>query len=368
LLEEISSSSYLPESPTELRLLELDPQRVHVYWHIDPECESPDRRQILRVYDITATGDISRPEQTYDIPIKGREGRWYLDFWRGERVFVAELGYLDEHGSLERLALSNEVHTPPAGQLSGSEVVEINLDPNGKPVQTVQPALTKPKEAKAAPTTEEEAPLEEQAFPLLMQESVMLEEVLAEGLESEEDGSGSIRTLATPSLAGEAMVAFTEDDEIENTAGSGETAFPAADILEACAPENAIALEAFYRELERHAPAHPARTSEKNQMAQPAIEVRASESSPSHAPAQPVLSAPTPLESMVGWSSLMPAGGQNELLEIHAELRIYGRAKPGSRFTLHGQEIQLHADGTFSIVRKLPSGSVVFPLIAKSTP
>jgi hypothetical protein len=371
LLQEISSESVLPGGRSELQLIELDPQRVHVYWHIEPEREEPERRQVLRVHDITATGDISRPEQTYDISVRGREGRWYLDFWRGERVFVAELGYLDERGSLERLALSNEVHTPPAGPLSGSEFAEINLDLHEHPVQTVLPGPVKTAEPEAALKPQEETLPLEQAFPLFIHESTALKQVAPEALETLEDEiASSIPPPAAPSLAGEAMVAFSEEEEAEIATEAVEPAFPAADILDACAPENAAALEAFYREIELHPPPEPAPAPAPahHETAHETAEVQAHPSTPSSVPSQTAATAPTPLESIVGWSSLLPAGGQDVLLEINAELRVFGRAKPGAHLTLHGQTIQLRPDGTFSIVRKLPSGSVVMPLLAKSTP
>lgn len=370
LLEGISLSGALPLASTELRLLELDPQRAHVFWSIEPAREDAGKRQILRVYDITGTGDISRPDQSYDIPVHGREGRWYLDFWRGDRVFVAELGYLDRSGALERLALSNEVHTPPSGPATTPGVIETQFDPQGLPVQTEQSAPPENEVSDTLPLANESFDVDEDpgldpTFPLVDHES----NPAREDMPSDEEAIPLTLVPAAPLAAGEAMVACVEEDSArEDEANELEELFPAADILDACITENAAALEAFYREVEQHQPTEspmPAHRGEEPPVATPAP--RESRATP--AKSRELKPAPaTPLEQIAGWSSLLPAGGQDDLLELHAELHVYGRAKPGSNLTLHGQIIQLRPDGSFSIRRKIPSGSVVLPLLAKSAP
>lgn len=53
---------------------------------------------------------------------------------------------------------------------------------------------------------------------------------------------------------------------------------------------------------------------------------------------------------------------QGKLVEINAELVIQGRARPGSQFSLLGQPVRLRPDGTFSVRRRLPDGTMIVPL------
>jgi hypothetical protein len=49
--------------------------------------------------------------------------------------------------------------------------------------------------------------------------------------------------------------------------------------------------------------------------------------------------------------------------EADAELIIQGRAEPGAQFTLFEQPVRLRPDGTFSVRRRLPDGTIIVPLI-----
>jgi hypothetical protein len=67
------------------------------------------------------------------------------------------------------------------------------------------------------------------------------------------------------------------------------------------------------------------------------------------------------LDSYVNLSSFVNGRSEPDL-EVNVELHIYGRAKPGSHLTLHGQRVVLRPDGTFSIRKPLPQGAIVLPL------
>jgi len=65
-------------------------------------------------------------------------------------------------------------------------------------------------------------------------------------------------------------------------------------------------------------------------------------------------------EPFVTYSSSALAG--SPLLEINAELHVYGRARPGSRLRIFGRPVVLRPDGSFSVRRPLPAGAVVLPI------
>ena len=50
-------------------------------------------------------------------------------------------------------------------------------------------------------------------------------------------------------------------------------------------------------------------------------------------------------------------------LEIHAELHVYGRARPGRELFLFGRRVPLAPDGTFDIRRVLDPESLLLPLL-----
>jgi hypothetical protein len=75
---------------------------------------------------------------------------------------------------------------------------------------------------------------------------------------------------------------------------------------------------------------------------------------------------PLALESVISLSSFTL--GPEVELEINAELRIFGRARPNSTLNLFGRPVPLGPDGTFSITRELPNGALVLPLLLTGGP
>jgi hypothetical protein len=66
--------------------------------------------------------------------------------------------------------------------------------------------------------------------------------------------------------------------------------------------------------------------------------------------------APLPLESVLAVSSFALGRAQGGI-ELHAELHVFGRTRPGSDLSLFGRRVLLRPDGSFSVTRPLPSGS-----------
>jgi hypothetical protein len=69
-------------------------------------------------------------------------------------------------------------------------------------------------------------------------------------------------------------------------------------------------------------------------------------------------SAPLDLENALTLSSFV-LGRETVQLEVNAELRVFGRARPGSELKLFGRRVALRPDGSFSITRPLPNGALV---------
>jgi hypothetical protein len=67
---------------------------------------------------------------------------------------------------------------------------------------------------------------------------------------------------------------------------------------------------------------------------------------------------------LVSLSSSALAGAAS-LLEINAEIHLFGRAQPGSRLRLFGRPVALRPDGSFSVRVPLPEGAVVVPIELK---
>lgn len=337
LLDDVSHSVALPTPKTELILIELDPHRAHVYWNIEPARIDPARPLVLRVYDITGTGDIANAEQTYDVEVNGPHGRWYIDCWRDDRTFVAGIGYRQADGSLDTLARSNEIHTPPAHAVE-TDAFSLHLDPNGRPVRTELPFLEPPApDEKDVPGAIEPIQLLDPDFPL------------AEWIEARVAEAESAGMAAMAEAAGEAAVAFVDASEVQ---GLYPLVFPDAEALKDFVPENDEAVQAYYRTVECLPP-----PPEPEVAPEP---VASSTSTPPEA--EPPVTKSMALEHFIGCSSLEFAGRREEL-EVHAELHIYGRAKPGTRLTLYGQTLVLQPDGAFSIRRPIPAGAMVIPLL-----
>jgi hypothetical protein len=382
VLDQVSRKIPLPASGNELILLEIDPHRAHVCWNIDPQQAHPESPLVLRVFDITEGGKPSAAAQAFDVEVHGLQGRWYLDLWRDNRTFVTQLGYRREDGSIDVLAESNHVSTPPAEPEANASTGQ-HTDPHGNALNTDWPgdhmleipapdAAPEPvepptsPEAKPAPLVVEPITLLDPEFPIpywpgrsSMSSPVepAAEEVVASEVALETETATTLRhePEATAVAAGNASVAF--DDEVMN-----ETAeeFPAAEQLVAAVQENRAAINAFYEAVESRPEAagtwpHEPSGSTPESPSAPA-------SAPDAAAASPTAAHPAPLEHILGLSSLeLP--GRDVLLEVNAELHIYGRSKPDTELTLYGQIVKTRPDGSFSVRRPLPHGAVILPLL-----
>lgn len=378
-LDQVSQEKPLPASGNELILLEIDPHRAHVCWNIDPNLAHPGHPLVLRVFDITEGGEPTTATQSFDVEVYGLQGRWYLDLWRDNRTFITQLGYRRDDGSLDVLAQSNEVSTPPDEPETNASTGQ-HTDPHGQALHTdwpgdhinEVPSLSVEKrdetkvEAKPPPLVVEPITLLDPEFPIPywpgrstvtspVESDVSTKEAL-EPLSQKETVKVTNRNEPEPTAvaAGDASVAF--DEEMMN--GTPDE-FPAAEQLIAAVQENRAAIDAFYEAVESRPEAAGSYPHE------PSGNPPESSSTTGHdLVAEPSSTGdhPAPLEQILGLSSLeLP--GRDVLLEVNAELHIYGRSKPDTELTLYGQIVKTRPDGSFSVRRPLPHGAVILPLL-----
>jgi hypothetical protein len=139
--DEIAHTFPMPIEETELVLMEVDPHRVHAYWNVDGVdlaaardrlgAVGPPAPLVLRFYDVTPSSarDVD-PEGPFDVEVQGLQSHTYVDLWRDGRAYEAELGLRTAEGGLERLAGSNTVQTPRAGESpSYPQPPQINVAP-----------------------------------------------------------------------------------------------------------------------------------------------------------------------------------------------------------------------------------------------
>lgn len=343
LLESVSRDTRLPDAGTELRLIEIDPHRAHVYWQLDGGKADATKPLYLRVHDITNAASIDEADQTYQIEVHGLSGRWYLDFWRDNRTFVTEIGQHDADGKFIAITRSNEIHTPVAEPVLAAPSAPV--DPHGRPVLTELPDENKSTDEKTAKPDPADFLIQKFPFEEWFAEHNPLpdEKVIADE-----------REVPAVRAAGEAAVVFAEEESDLDQSSLAQP-FPAAEQLVQLHTENRAALEAFYEAAAKYPEPAPLSYEVKS------AEVR---HDPEPVPAedlesrQPALA----LEHILGPSSLDSAL-RDLLMDLHAEIHVHGRVAAGRDMTLFGRTVQLNPDGTFSIRKKLVPGAWLLPLI-----
>lgn len=340
IAEGISAEFPPPRLGTELVLLDVDPRRAHAYWNIDPEdfadarldAGQPDAPLVLRMYDVTGVMfDGSNAHEVFDHEIQGLQGHWYLDLFKHGRTYVAEIGFRRSDGSLAFLARSNEVRTPPAEQSAFYDTSALDLDSSaegGALTDLVADLSSAATTGSAEETASDDTSILSGDYPRV-----------------DETGEAPLKVLETAPVSRPA-VAVPAPEEI------GPWPEPEEVLREK--PGFRDRVEEFYR----------ATTVEPSAITESEDQTRAElESAP---PAPPPVSpgdppAAAPLEQYVHYSSFEPARTPIEL-EVNTEIHVFGRARPGSRLVLFGQEVPLRPDGTFSVRKPLPQGAVIVPI------
>ncbi|MFH1552239.1 MAG: DUF4912 domain-containing protein [Candidatus Omnitrophota bacterium] len=107
-------------------LMVRDPWTIYAYWEINRDVENNARDQIrkrglaapksiLRVYDVTESGQDLEGKAIFDFELKDWIDNWYVNIDNPGRDWVVDVGILCATGEYFRLARSNMVRTPAYG-------------------------------------------------------------------------------------------------------------------------------------------------------------------------------------------------------------------------------------------------------------
>ena len=405
--EELAREFPTPLDTTSLVLMDVDPHRVHAFWHV---CEGdlevaraalgPGRPDlVLRLRDVTPAWEGTEPWGSFDIQVQGLDSHCYVDLWQDGRTYEAALALRGRDGTFVQLAVSDPVATPlaaaprgeasvaPAPDATAVPVADESLEP-AAPASLATPSPATPLHRRAfdrPPIEESPAPIargqsnEEGAGPLAETEATAPGPLAAPA--AGPDAAPEEPTPTPMSLSGagygSAGYGYAPSDQEgdrpavspSGTAGDGYTgpseaalSPPELGSLEPPFP-NPLAGEAapptVGQDLVRSEGADGAWLPALDRPAgqEPATAAPVQETGGGRAPELEDASAP-PLLSLSS-SSLAGAPG---LLEVHAELHVFGRAQPGSRLRIFGRPVALRPDGSFSVRRPLPAGALVLPL------
>ncbi|CCQ73905.1 DUF4912 domain-containing protein [Magnetospira sp. QH-2] len=341
-----------PDRESRLTLLDVDPRRIHAYWTITPDdlpivsADSPaSGAMVLRLYDVSAADQRQGPPSApFDMEVQGLKGSFYVDLWQEGRSYVAELGLRNKDDSFRRLARSNLVDLPSTERAPELPEERIAIEfPTTGPIFEESPP---PSFADADDLFEDlyqddtwdssslELPEEEQAFPEIL-----------DGFNSDTPDS---TPLPIPSSSVSSTPPMTDDES--------DDSFPEID-------DETLVTESIHTMVEESRILAAMGGDPWGEVPVPAE----SRHQPASADAPPAPeSAPSPVQSSsdtVPIHSSYVLAGSEDCLEIHAELHIFGRTKPGHNLTLQGEPVPVRPDGSFSLRRPLPAGAVVLPLV-----
>jgi hypothetical protein len=127
-------------------LLETGPFTVMAWWEVAPAALAAARRRVgdpeakivLRFRDASLIGGAGGGA-TFDIALEGQRGNYFLKLGASFRSLRSELGVLSEGGRFAALARSNPVQTPPGGESNRYDETFRSLRPAGSPALDVEP-------------------------------------------------------------------------------------------------------------------------------------------------------------------------------------------------------------------------------------
>ncbi len=347
LATEIGAAFEPAATPTEVVLLDVDPTRLHAYWSIvaadlnaardQLNDDSPDL--VLRFHDVSPRGTPgTRAEVPFDVEIQGRRGATYVDLWQAGHSYVADLGLRGGGDHFVLLARSNQVDQPPLGPSADDSYAEIgHFEPEipAFPALTIPPTPDPslfdglfPGRAAEPPASESDDPPESPETPDVVEVTDVLD-VMEFPFVTESEGfplidPSSLRPASEAMPAGIGATATTTVKTLGDTPAATTDAPPPG---ARSAPGDTPAPDA------------PATANE------------------SRVP-------PPPTGSVITLSSFS-LGQEAVELEVHAEIHVFGRTRPGRRLIIDGRPVTVRPDGTFSLRRPLPRGAVVLPLIVE---
>lgn len=334
---------FKPAQP-DLHVTPVTPRRVHVQWHVVPAVEDP---VMLRLF---------ADQHAFDVSVDGKQGTAFVDLQTTPRHVHAELVRIDDG----QLVVRSPTHSMPVDSLSppSSERPDAE-DPLFPPT-----AFSSPAEESSArePELKPEFPLVF-ADPLKRSASIQLE---------------APRRLY-PDQAASPFVQWVEGSPIPLVAPT--TAAPQATASTAVVT-HPFAPPSFHPPQTVTASAHgshpwvvdplPVMRAEDSLLGSSRHSVegqRATDASlfatRSTSPDQPEPTGDavshTSSSSPIAVTGLSSTAWAPRGLELHMALHIYGRATPGSVLLIDQQQVLVGPDGTFSIHRPIPPGTLLVP-------
>ncbi|MCU0971065.1 MAG: DUF4912 domain-containing protein [Gammaproteobacteria bacterium] len=304
---ELAGHFPLPVDESHLVLTEVDPQRVHAYWGLRAADVAAARTAsgadgaplVLRFREpVTPTGALG-PRPPFYVQVAGLRSDAYVDIPGQGRSYVAELGLIGRDGSLAVLATSNEVELPRPESAAPAAPDAASMPAGAEAAVVTDPTIAAPERA-LEPVFPEAAP---PAGPGVPHGGMPPPEALSV------DGDAAWME-PQPVLCD-----YPAAREIVAADGAGEAVEP-------------IGLPAWGDE----------------------------SATPPHG------GGPAPWAGRVACSSSLVGRGAGDEVEVHVELHVHGRVRPGDSLRLFGEPVPVRPDGTFSYRRPLPEAVLVVPV------
>lgn len=389
----ITTQWFLPVEGNRLTLLEIDPWRVHAYWHV-AEADlaaarsslpgGGDAALVLRFTDLSpGTPDTAPPHPRFDIEVQHARNNWYVGLWRDAKHYSAELGLRAPDGRFVALVRSNEVVTPRSGPSAELDFRRLEVrSPRALPVHPLATGTGDPDRLLRDLFPRRLLP--EDDYPLALAETsgVTLDEPPFPALDAGVD-------VADP--VGGGWGAGADSDAPGGPAGAsvapGVGGFPVVDAAE-IDPYRAVAREAKARMLAHIGSGLPPVAEETvsatdvDLQAQPlplpvppadgASMGQGGDGHEAYALGRPEPPAGTrvdwwpelPLEAVLSGVVSSPGQGASPV-EVAVELVVHGRNSSPSPLTLCGERVQVSADGSFTLRLPLEHGTELAELIRR---
>jgi len=377
---EITAHWSRPPAANRLTLLEVDPWRVHAYWHVAEADLAAARARlpgggrdavlVLRFTDLSPHAEgTAEPHERFDIEVREARNNWYVALWRDAKHYAAELGLRAPDGGFIGLARSNEVATPrgrPAPELefrhlevrppraAQAQSATDGAPPNDALLSELFPERRRPEDDDYPLVSSEPSgvDLDEPPFPALPEEAGVADAPAIAG-----GAAGGAPGVATPAALDDFPVIAADEIDPYRALARAAKAELLAEVGTALPPVATDTIAPGDLEWE----AQPLPIS-------PAAEAG---SAPARGPAaEPAEDAAAgdwphiPLEGLLA-GAVFSLGRGDSPVQASAELLIHGQGAPGSPLMLFGQPVQREADGRFTVRLPLPAGPELAALLGQ---
>lgn len=304
-----------------LVLMAIDPFWAWAYWEASPRAleqakeRAGDRAAslVIRFYDVASFPapdpldpfDGKSAKETFDVPIGGPSGNYYLNLWSPGKSLIAELGVKSKDGRFCPVARSNYLDLPRDGESPRYEDRRSTVLP-------ASDSLWKPR-----------SPPRLEAHPSLTEPGEPSQELAARVAEA-------------------ALASYSDDDLLQGDESQFPTEWSSHRPL------------VFNRSMEERCDPHAVWDLEPIAPAEAASDLDPGDVLPSEWRESIGISSAEHLGLDV--SSLeKPVRDERPQLEVKADIVIYGRARAGTDVVIDGVQVPVRSDGTFDVRFALPS-------------